>query len=199
MKAESLILWTGIAANVATIVAGVVAFITIPLAYYQIRKGEQARRMELLETRVIDAYLQLPPEPILVHSFSGAEYRELVRDFHARYGVARLLTNWRKLAGVDATEPMLSEVWHKLAFELIVVENNCQSILTREGVDLTSYEDLTKESQDGAGGFTNLWTLVRGGQEMRGLCEKLRRALSGFDATSMDVMTRTLAGKDLRR
>jgi hypothetical protein len=201
---SGLVLWTEIGANIATMVAAMVAIVTIPLAYYQIRGGEKSRRLDIVEGRIVDAFLQLPIEPINISSFIGPEYRELIRDLSSRYRTARLLRNWRMLAGVGAHEPLLSEAWHKLTFDVITVENECRAILDRENIDLEMYKDqsldaIYQQSADGSGGFSNLPTLIEGGREVLRLCDMVRRGLRAFDSETFDVMTRTLSGTSLRQ
>jgi hypothetical protein len=52
--------WSELWANGATILAALIAAITIPLAYYQLRKTEEARRLDIVETRILMLFLRFP-------------------------------------------------------------------------------------------------------------------------------------------
>ncbi len=192
MSAEYLA-WSEFWANSATIVAALVAAITIPLAYHQIRKTEQARRLDIVETRIFDAVLALPNDPLVLFDFSGNEYRQLTAELGRRRRLARLLVHWRHIAGRDGSDPFIHEVWLKLAMDLVGVEKDCRKILSEQSIDLSAFDGISDERiwsdhADGAGGYTSVPFFVFGARGTLHECAALRDLLRAFSSEQMAMI-----------
>jgi hypothetical protein len=185
--------WSELGANGATILAALIAAITIPLAYYQLRKTEEARRLDIVETRIFDAFLALPNDPLVLSGFSGSEYGELSVELGRRRRLARLLVHWRHIAGSDRSDPFLHEVWLKLALDVVGIEKDCHKLLSEQGIDLKAFESRSEEQiwsdhADEAGGFSSVPMFILGARATLQGCSSLKDLLRSFAPIEMAVI-----------